>query len=125
MLASWPKPNYVDPERRTWMPAFSLTWQIVSTLLVFGRFYLRLRRLAGPFGYDDAFMLLAWVRSIETAHESCISLTKALSVSQLISVGFTVGAWILTIDLGVDRHTWDVETSKYAPTALVSSRRLH
>ena len=43
------------------MPAFAMTWQIASTLLVWGRLYLRSRKLAGPFGYDDAFMLFAWV----------------------------------------------------------------
>jgi hypothetical protein len=61
VLKSWPTPNYVDPVRRDWMPAFALVWQIASTILVWGRFYLRVRRLAGPFGYDDAFMLIAWV----------------------------------------------------------------
>lgn len=43
------------------MPAFALIWQIASTILVWGRFYLRVKRLAGPFGFDDAFMLVAWV----------------------------------------------------------------
>ena len=61
VLKSWPTPNYVDPVRRSWMPAFALSWQVASTLLVWGRFYLRIRHLAGPFGYDDAFMLIAWV----------------------------------------------------------------
>ena len=61
VLKSWPTPNYIDPVRRDWMPAFALVWQIASSILVWGRFYLRVRRLAGPFGYDDAFMLIAWV----------------------------------------------------------------
>jgi hypothetical protein len=43
------------------MPAFALSWQIASTILVWARFYLRVQHLAGPFGYDDAFMLVAWV----------------------------------------------------------------
>jgi hypothetical protein len=62
VLKSWPTPNYVDPVRRNWMPAFAMCWQVASTILVWGRFYLRIRRQAGPFGYDDAFMLVAWVR---------------------------------------------------------------
>jgi hypothetical protein len=58
---NWPAPNYIDPERRTWLPAFAMAWQIASTVLVWGRLYLRSRKLAGPFGLDDAFMLSAWV----------------------------------------------------------------
>lgn len=68
IIASWPKPNYVDPERRTWYPAFALVWQVASTLLVWGRFWLRVRHLAGPFGYDDAFMLIAWVSTNTREH---------------------------------------------------------
>lgn len=65
VLRSWPTPNYVDPVRRNWMPAFAMCWQVASTILVLGRFYLRVRRLAGPFGYDDAFMLIAWVSTAQ------------------------------------------------------------
>jgi hypothetical protein len=61
VLKSWPTPNYDDPIRRTWMPIFVMVWQVASTMLVWLRFYLRVRHLAGPFGYDDAFMLVAWV----------------------------------------------------------------
>ena len=43
------------------MPAFAMSWQVASTLLVWGRFYLRIRRISGPFGLDDIFMLIAWV----------------------------------------------------------------
>lgn len=62
VLDSWPKLNLDDPVRRTWMPAYALTWQVVSTVLVWGRLHLRSRRLAGSLGFDDAFVLLAWVR---------------------------------------------------------------
>ncbi|GAB7366365.1 hypothetical protein MBLNU230_g8164t1 [Neophaeotheca triangularis] len=96
--ASWPEPNYADPERRTWMPAFSLVWQIVSTLLVFGRFFLRARKLAGPFGLDDLFIFVAW----------------------LLSVGLTTTAWVNTIHHGVDRHTWDVRPDLFPPAALTA-----
>lgn len=83
VLKSWPTPNYVYPIRRTWMPVFALTWQVASTILVWGRFYLRIRHLAGPFGYDDAFMLVAWVSGAypETVHES--SLTVVCQLDEL------------------------------------------
>jgi hypothetical protein len=61
VLETWPKPNLVDPERRDWMPVFSMCWLAGSTLLVWGRFYLRIRRISGPFGLDDFLMLIAWV----------------------------------------------------------------
>ena len=71
VLRSWPTPNYVDPIQRTWMPAFALSWQVASTILVWGRFYLRIRHLAGPFGYDDAFMLIAWVGLAQHGNTVC------------------------------------------------------
>lgn len=68
VLESWPKPNLVDPVRRPWMPAFAMIWMVASTMLVWGRFYLRIRKISGPFGLDDVFMLIAWV--------GCLSLYK-------------------------------------------------
>lgn len=61
VIASWPSPNYVDPVTRNWMPGFILAWQITSTLLVCGRFYLRAKKLAGAFGWDDLLIAVAWV----------------------------------------------------------------
>ena len=81
VLASWPKPNYVDPVRRDWMPAFALCWQIASTILVWGRFYLRVRKLAGPFGYDDAFMLVAWVSLVQGGNSVCVNLMLTIVFS--------------------------------------------
>jgi hypothetical protein len=68
VLEDWPAPNYENPVRRTWMPAFAIIWQVASTMLVWLRFYLRMRCLAGPFGYDDAFMLVAWVNRKARRH---------------------------------------------------------
>lgn len=64
VIESWPKPNYVDPIRRTWLPAFSLTFMTFTTILIAGRFWLRLRKQAGSFGLDDAFIFAAWVRPL-------------------------------------------------------------
>ncbi|KAF2173601.1 hypothetical protein M409DRAFT_48556 [Zasmidium cellare ATCC 36951] len=96
VLQSWPKPNYIDPIRRGWMPAFALTWQIASTLLVAGRFYLRAKKQAGSFGLDDLMIFIGW----------------------LFSVGFTALAWIGAERFDLDRHTWDVHTTLYVGTAL-------
>lgn len=97
VVQSWPKPNYTDPVRREWMPAFAMTWQVASTLLVTGRFYLRAKKQAGSFGLDDLMIFIGW----------------------LFSVGFTTIAWIGAERYDLDRHTWDVPTSLYVGTALV------
>ena len=97
VLETWPTPNYVDPIRRDWLPAFSLVWLIVSTTLVWGRFFLRARKQAGPFGLDDLFIALAW----------------------LFSVGLTTCAWLDTLWYGLGRHTWDVRLDQYTGAALM------
>jgi hypothetical protein len=62
-ILSWPSPNYEHPsEQRTWLPAFAIVWQVVTTILVWARFYLRMTRKAGAWGYDDGLTMFAWVR---------------------------------------------------------------
>lgn len=56
-----PHPDYDNPAQRTWLPAFSLVWQILTTLVVLGRFYLRAKHKGGGFGFDDSLMLIARV----------------------------------------------------------------
>lgn len=63
-IAEWPTPNYVDPVRRTWLPAFMLVWLLAATMLLGGRFYLRARKLAGGFGFDDLLIGLGWVSCV-------------------------------------------------------------
>lgn len=96
VIKTWPKPNYIDPVRRSWMPAFSCTLLGVSTLLVAGRFYLRARREAGDFGLDDLFIGIAW----------------------LFSVGLSTEAIIDADWYGIDVHTWDVRFDQYVGAAL-------
>ena len=73
VLATWPKPNYIDPVRRPWLPAVAMTLLGVSTVLISGRFYLRARRQAGDFGLDDLFIFVGWFVSVGQylAHEPC------------------------------------------------------
>ena len=52
-VLSWPKPNYVDPVRRTWMPIFAGITFGAATLMVAMRFWLRIRGHAGKLGLDD------------------------------------------------------------------------
>lgn len=52
-MAQWPTPNYENPERRKWLPAFSATMFAAATLMVAMRFWLRIRGHAGKLGLDD------------------------------------------------------------------------
>jgi hypothetical protein len=52
-VLAWPKPNYEDPVRRTWMPIFSGLTFAAATLMVATRFWLRIRGHAGKLGLDD------------------------------------------------------------------------
>lgn len=98
VYASWPAINYVNPVRRTWLPAFCVTWQVASTLLLSGRFYLRARKQAGSFGLDDAMIFLGW----------------------LFSLVLTAATYLSAESYGLDRHTWDMQPSMYRGVALVS-----
>ena len=64
-VETWPTPNYVDPYQRNWLPAYAISWQVISTVLLSGRFYLRARGKTGHFCIDDALILIAWVCSCE------------------------------------------------------------
>lgn len=69
-IAKWPPGQYVNPpDQRNWLPAFAISWQVVSTILAMGRFYLRARRQAGPFGFDDSLIFVGWVRVLSI--DSC------------------------------------------------------
>lgn len=55
VIETWPKPNYLDPPRRAWLPAYAGVLQAVTTLMVGTRLWLRLQRKAGTLGLDDVF----------------------------------------------------------------------
>ncbi|WPG97432.1 Hypothetical protein R9X50_00020700 [Acrodontium crateriforme] len=84
--ASWPKPNYINPVTRRWLIPFVIVLQVLSTLVVGTRLYLRARKQAGSLGLDDAVLVPAWMGATV----------------------FTTIAVISTIHWGSDRHMWDV-----------------
>lgn len=75
-----------------------MSWQVASTLLLSGRFYLRARRLAGSFGLDDLLIFFGW----------------------LFSVGLTAGTYLCAERYGLDRHIWDLQPAMYTGLGLVS-----
>lgn len=60
----WPKANYIDPVERTWLAPYAIVMQIIATICVFGRIFLRTRGRAMPSGWDDYFILAAWVGDV-------------------------------------------------------------
>lgn len=52
-IAQWPKPNYENPERKTWLPAYAVVLWTVGSLVVATRFWLRFKGQAGRLGLDD------------------------------------------------------------------------
>jgi hypothetical protein len=57
----WPKPNYINPERRTWFVPYAITLEVVTTVIVGARLFARFKRDAGRPGLDDVLMVIAWV----------------------------------------------------------------
>lgn len=104
VIATWPKPNYVDPPTLKWMTPFAVTLTVVSSLCIFVRCYLRLRNEGGGLGLDDALLLPAW----------------------LLSVAFN-GIVIWAADKHfVGRHIWDTLPSTFELNALVcASMHMH
>lgn len=90
IVYTWPTPNYVDPIERKWLGGYSIAWLVVSSLMVFGRFYLRLRKQAGTFGFDDTLIAIAWV------------FATFMSVVAVIGSNNYLG-----------RHMWDIPFDKY------------
>lgn len=84
VLKTWPKPNYVDPVSRDYMPPVAYTLTAVGTVLLANRFFLRARKDAAGFGWDDFFIFVGW----------------------LFSVGLTATAVIDTTWYGLNVHTW-------------------
>jgi hypothetical protein len=53
VMATWPAPNYDNPNERTWLPVFTLIWFAAASIMVAMRFWLRIRGHAGKLGLDD------------------------------------------------------------------------
>jgi hypothetical protein len=63
VIASWPRPNYVDPETRgDSLYYINSTFLFLATVAVSLRLYTRIW-IRNWFGLDDAFILVSLVRS--------------------------------------------------------------
>lgn len=52
-VAKWPTPNYTDPHRRRWMPAYAGILYGVATVMGATRLWLRAKQRGGGLGIDD------------------------------------------------------------------------
>ncbi|KAJ8133286.1 hypothetical protein O1611_g350 [Lasiodiplodia mahajangana] len=98
VVASWPRPNYRDPESRA--PAGQIIGSILLalvTIIVAIRLYSR-KRLTNGFGLDDTFICLAYVPA----------------------TAFTITGIVTQELLQWGRHIWDVEPKFLSPNLLLA-----
>ncbi|KAI0458400.1 hypothetical protein F5B21DRAFT_500660 [Xylaria acuta] len=97
VIASWPKPDYIDPESRG--PAGKIVGSILLglvTVILAIRLYSR-KRLTKGFGLDDMLICLAYIPA------TAFTIT-GISTQELLQWG---------------RHLWDVEPKFFSPNLLV------
>jgi hypothetical protein len=115
LIASWPAPNYDNPERIAWMPIYASVWFAAATLLVVVRIWLRSRGHAGQLGLDD---VSSQFRS-EVALQVAYKYRKAfLLPSWITALMFTITCITYTQMSQGDRHIWDVEPQLRSTAAL-------
>jgi hypothetical protein len=60
-VAAWPKPNYVNPYRRTWILPYAIIFQLIALVCVAARLFVRLRMRRDTAGIDDVFLVMGLV----------------------------------------------------------------
>ncbi|RMY38063.1 hypothetical protein D0866_02857 [Hortaea werneckii] len=83
---------------RTWLLPYSVVFAAVSTVLVFIRWGLRLRKQGGGLGLDDAMLLPSWILFI------CFTFIASYASGQKL----------------VSRHVWDIYPTNFVKLAFVS-----
>jgi hypothetical protein len=53
VVESWPRPNYVDPVRRAWLPPYAMVLQTAASFVVILRLVFRALNYGGGLGLDD------------------------------------------------------------------------
>ncbi|KAL5120263.1 hypothetical protein ACEQ8H_001821 [Pleosporales sp. CAS-2024a] len=118
VLATWPKPNYMDPVTRG--PALmivELTLLPIAMIVVFLRMWVRVAWLKKAW-YDDYLMLLAMVRTPDMQNRRDGTSGDADIVLQVFSIGTTIIVIMASQLYGWDRHAWDL-----LPAAMEQGRK--
>ncbi|KFZ05810.1 hypothetical protein V501_07999 [Pseudogymnoascus sp. VKM F-4519 (FW-2642)] len=98
VLASWPKPNYVDPQRRGNEGVIVQAILVVLvTAIVIIRLYARIVITRAGIGLDDAMIIISWV----------------------FAMGLTA-----SVMLAIKRYGWDIHVWDLPPKDMVTSRMI-
>ncbi|KAF2195321.1 hypothetical protein K469DRAFT_649142 [Zopfia rhizophila CBS 207.26] len=97
VMSHWPKPDSIDPARRNWFPAFSITLEVLTTAVLCARLRSQITKSSGRLAVDDILACTAW----------------------LFATLFTASCIVGTMKYGFDRHMWDVPVATYDRAALV------
>ncbi|OBT72139.1 hypothetical protein VF21_08774 [Pseudogymnoascus sp. 05NY08] len=98
VLASWPKPNYVDPQRRGNEGVIVQSILVVLvTAMVIIRLYARIVITRAGIGLDDAMIIISWV----------------------FAMGLTA-----SVILAIRRYGWDIHVWDLPPKDMVTSRMI-
>ena len=113
--------DQLSHSRREWLPAYDITLQVITTLLIGIRLLSRFHHTGGILGIDDLFISIAW--AITTAGNALILLCM-LNICFLLRF---VAKRMLILNLvdykyGLDRHMWDVPVALWQYGTFV---RLH
>ena len=68
-----------NPVRRTWMPPYAITIEVITTSLLAIRLASRFKHLGGRPGLDDVFVTTAWVLGIGMTIAVCYSMYNKYS----------------------------------------------
>jgi hypothetical protein len=112
IYATWPTPDYANPERRSWMPIYAGVLQGVSSLIVITRLWLRVNNKAGSFGLDDVCI------NTRVTLPTQLTVVQALLIpGYLAAVAFTVLTLLASEKWGSGTRVWDVPIPFFVPLA--------
>ena len=95
VLATWPAPNY-KATGRTWIVPYAIVLEVITTVMVGTRLWLRAMNHAGPLGLDDLLLVLAYLAATIFVALEILSNEK----------------------YGINRHFWDVPFSLFEYAAM-------
>ena len=79
-----------DPhERRGWLPAYSLVFQVISTSFLALRLASRFQKRGGRLGLDDLFVVLGWVSTVPAAFPERFGQEYNM-INQIFATGSTI-----------------------------------
>jgi hypothetical protein len=110
VYASWPAPNYTNPQTRgPSVVIFNAVLISIVTFTVLLRLYVRAYMLRW-LGIDDVFIIIALV----SLPELFITLPVDANIRKISTMGLTACVLIAYLAYGWDRHVWDIPFPKLA-----------